>query len=244
MMRILVVDDEAPARDRLCRMLRDMPDVAVAGQAADAEEALAAVHADPPEVVLLDIRMPGMSGLELAMYLAELERPPAVIFTTAFDQHAMEAFDVQAVDYLLKPIRRERLSEALRRARRPTLAQLGALHEAEGGTGGRRHIAARIGDRLEMIPVASINYFQADAKYVAIHHAGGEVLVDEPLKDLETEFEHEFVRVHRNALVRIDAIEAVERSPAGGHVVRLTGGDQVSISRRHLRTVRQRLRAR
>lgn len=248
MIRVLVVDDEAPARQRLRLMLEEMGDVALAGEAADAGEALQMVQAEPPEVVLLDIRMPGMDGIELARHLASLPTPPAVIFTTAFDQYAMEAFDAQAVDYLLKPIRRQRLADALRRARRPTRAQLGALRLADaseaGPDRGRAHIAARLGDRLELIPVHDIHYFQADAKYVAVHHGAGEVLVDEPLKDLESEFADDFVRVHRNALVNLRYVEAVEKTRQGGHVVRIQGGAQVAISRRHLRQVRQRLKAR
>lgn len=241
-LRILVVDDEAPARERLERLLAGLSDVELAGAAASGEEALRLADRLKPHVVLMDIRMPGMSGLEAARHLAEFPQPPAVIFTTAYEAHALEAFEVSAAGYLLKPIRADRLGEALERVRQPNRAQLSQIAEG-GGRTRRTQIAARIRDELRLVPVDEVLCFVADQKYTVVRYAGGEVLIEEPLKSLEEEFAPEFLRVHRNALVAIAQVEAIERDGGGRASVRLRhDGGCIAISRRLVAEVTRRIR--
>jgi two-component system response regulator AlgR len=206
------------------------------------QQALASVGRKSPDGVLLDIRMPGMSGIELARHLARLPLPPAVIFTTAFDQYALEACDAHAVGYLLKPVRRERLAGALERAGLLTEAILGELSRSTRGLESRRHIAARVRDSLRLIPVAEVRYFEAEQKYVSVHHGGGIDLIEEPLRQLETEFPGRFVRIHRSLLVAVAAIEALEKDSAGGYHVRLRGDEaELPVSRRQVAELKARL---
>ncbi len=242
-MKVLVVDDEAPARERLRAMTEGLAGHEVVGEGANGAEALTLCQRHQPDVVLLDIRMPGMDGLEAARHLAELEAPPAVIFTTAYDQHALAAFETNAVDYLLKPIRKERLQAALERARHLTQPQLAALRERVPDRDGRTHICARVRGNLQLVPVNEIVYFMADQKYVSVRHLHGEVLIEEPLKSLEQEFGDRFLRIHRNALVAVAFLEGLEKDDEGRHLVRLRGTEQqLEVSRRHLPEVRQRLK--
>jgi two-component system response regulator AlgR len=193
------------------------------------------------DLVLLDIRMPGMDGLAAARELARMPAPPAVIFTTAYEEHALAAFDANAVDYLLKPIRRARLEAALQRARRPTRAQLEALDLAPAETGPT--IAATYRGGLQRIPVAEVLYLRADSKYVVVRHAHGEALVEESLASFEERFPGRFRRVHRNALVTPAAVQGLEKTPDGRSVLTFRGlADQVEVSRRHLPAVRAWLR--
>ena len=229
-LRVLVVDDEPLARERLSHLVEEMPEVTLAGVASSGEEALLLAGRLKPEVVLLDIRMPGMDGLETAHHLARMPEPPAVIFTTAFEQHALAAFDAQAAGYLLKPVRPERLREALERARRPTRAQLARI--AEGAAGPRTRIAVRVRDELRLIPVEDILCFVAEQKYTTLRHAGGEELIEESLKSLEEEFAGRFIRVHRNSLAAIAHVEGLERGADGQQLVRLRGGATLAVSRR------------
>jgi len=229
-LRVLVVDDEPLARERLSNLVEDLPDVELAGVAASGEEALLLAGRLKPEVVLLDIRMPRMDGLETAHHLARMPEPPAVIFTTAFEQHALAAFDAQAAGYLLKPVRPDKLKEALERARRPTRAQLARIAEGTGGP--RARIAVRARDELRLIPVDSILCFIAEQKYTTLRHGAGEELIEESLKALEEEFSALFVRIHRNSLVAIAHVEGLERDADGRHVVRLRGGGTMAVSRR------------
>ena len=241
-MQVLIVDDEQLARDRLARMFDDLDGHDVAGQAANGVQAVEQASQLRPDLVLLDIRMPGMDGLEAARHMLELEEPPAVVFCTAYEEHAIEAFDVQAVGYLLKPVRKADLSRVLNSARRPNKAQLAALNG--DGQARRSHISARTRRGIELVPLHEVCYFQADQKYVTVRHPGGELIIDETLRDLENEFEGDFIRVHRNALVATRAIEALERDDTGRHGVRLKGIDDVlEISRRHLSGVRRFVRA-
>jgi len=233
-MRAIIVDDEPPARERLRRLLEELRDVAVVGEAANGSEALRLCAELDPDVILLDIRMPGMDGIEAARHLAVLEEPPAVIFTTAYDQHALEAFDAQAVGYLLKPVRREKLAQAIRQAARLAVPQL--LRIAERARLGRRRaqICARLGEHLRLIPVEDIYYFAADQKYVTVRHRGGSDLIDESLRALADEFAPDFVRVHRNSLVALKHVRAVERGADGQYAVRLADCDTLlPVSRRH-----------
>ncbi len=239
--KLLIVDDEAPARERLERLVAELPDWTSIGSAGSGAEAIEKVEAESPAVVLLDIRMPGISGLEVARHLNRLQAPPAVIFVTAYDQYALEAFDSRAIGYLLKPVRRARLESALAHAGRLSDALLSEI----GGSPGferRRHVAARVRGELKLIPIGEIRYFQAEQKYVTVFHSGGEDLIEDSLVKLEQEFPEQFVRIHRNALVAVAAIESIEKDAAGGFHVRLRGADQaLAVSRRQVSELRARV---
>lgn len=239
-MKVMIVDDEMPARERLRRLLRDVPECSICAEAANGPEALQAAASTEPDVVLLDIRMPGMDGLETARHLGSLEQPPAVIFSTAYGEHALEAFEANAVDYLLKPIRAERLAEALRRARRLTRAQAQALAAGDGVS--KRpptHICARVRGNLELVPVEAVRYFEADHKYVTVHYVDGTVLIEDSLRSLQEQFGARFVRIHRRALIAADFLEGLEKDAAGNFHVRLSGVQgRPEVSRRHLAAVR------
>jgi two-component system response regulator AlgR len=232
--RVLIVDDEPPARERLRRLLLDVEDVAVVGEAGNGVEAVESCARLSPDVVLLDIRMPGMDGIEAARHLNSLEDPPAVIFVTAHDEHALAAFEAQALGYLLKPVRQEKLARAIQRAARVGAPQL--LRAAEQSQLGRRRqqICARLGDQLRLIPLEDVYYFAAGQKYVTVRHRGGSDLIDESLRALDAEFAPDFVRIHRNSLVAVRHVGAVERSGEGQYLVRLKGCDEaLPVSRRH-----------
>jgi two-component system response regulator AlgR len=235
---VLVVDDEPLARARLCRLLDDIDGFDVAGEAHNGSEALRLAQSDGADIVLMDIRMPGMDGLEAAAQLAQREVPPAVIFCTAFDEYALAAFDTSAIAYLLKPVRRQQLEAALTRSVSLNQAQLGALQQLAQPQP-RAHLSARSQRGVELVPLAEICCLLADQKYVTVVHHGGEVLIDRSLKELEAQYSELFVRTHRNALVAIDHIEALERSPEGQYFVRLAGTEhRPQLSRRHLGRVR------
>lgn len=240
-MDIIIVDDELLARDRLARMLADEPNYRVVAQAATTEEAMTAVMAHDPDIVLLDIHMPGDSGLQAAERIAQLEDSPAVVFCTAHDQHALDAFGVNAVDYLLKPVRKEKLLQALSKAQSLNRAQRQQV-DRQSERSGRAHISARTRRGVELIPIEHIYYFAADHKYVTVHHQAGETLIDDTLKELEEELGERFVRVHRNALVALNRIQAMEKSDGGQFVVRLSGTDhRPLVSRRHVSGLRETL---
>lgn len=239
-MRILIVDDEPPARERLADQLAEMPGHEVAGEAGSGREALALCEQLTPDVVLLDIRMPGMDGIEAARHMRCLPQPPAVIFTTAYDEYAIQAFEAEAVGYLLKPVRLGKLAAALERARRLTGAQISGI--AETGER-RRHVCARVQDELRLIPVRDVYYFQADQKYVRACHRHGEDLLDESLKSLEEEFAPDFCRIHRNSLVALEHLAGLDRDERGKPVVRFRRtGETLPVSRRHVGEIRQRLK--
>jgi two-component system response regulator AlgR len=242
---LLIVDDEAPARERLQRLVDALPEWKCIGVCGTGAEAIRHVEQQRPAVVLLDIRMPGMSGVEVARHLSRLDSPPAVIFTTAYDEYALEAFDSRAVGYLLKPVRRERLESALEHAGRLSDALLSEINLRTRGFDQRRHVAARMRGELKLIPIKEIRYFHAEQKYVSVHHAGGEDLIEDSLKQLEEEFPDRFVRIHRSMLVAVDAIEALEKDAAGGYHVRLREvAPTLPVSRRQVTELRDRLRAR
>lgn len=239
-MRILIVDDEKLARERLTRMLQSMEERPheVVGEAGNGVEAVALADQTQPDVVLLDIRMPGMDGLEAARHFTDFEEPPAVIFCTAYEEHAVEAFDLQAVGYLLKPVRRENLQAALEQARRLNKAQIAALSDTDKQR--RTHISARTRRGIELIAVDDVRYFQADQKYVTVRHRDGEILIDETLRELEEEFDDRFIRVHRNALIAGHYVEGLDRTPDGHYRIRLRDIEEpIDISRRHVPTVRR-----
>jgi len=241
-MKVMVVDDEMPARERLKSLLAEIPGAELAGEAANGREALEQWERAPVDVVLLDIRMPVMEGLETARNLAALEHPPAVIFTTAYNEFAVEAFDTHAIAYLLKPVRTEKLAAALTAAGQLNRVQLTRL-AAEPPVSVRRHIAARVRDKLHVVPVENVTCFIADQKYVTVCHTGGELLIDESLKDLEQEFASRFVRVHRNALVALSRVDHLEKDDSGHFHMHLRGRTEpVEVSRRLVAEVRERLK--
>jgi two-component system, LytTR family, response regulator AlgR len=242
-MKLLIVDDEPPARDRLRRLLAEMDECEVIAEAGSGEEALSRCGELRPDVVLLDVRMPGLSGIQVARHIDSLEHPPAVIFTTAYDQYAVEAFETEAVGYLLKPVRKEKLAHALRHAGRISPARLLKVAESARIEHGREQICTRLGDQLRLIALADIYYFRADQKYVTVRHKGGESLIDESLKALAEEFASDFVRIHRNALIAEKQISAVERTDAGQYVVRVREcGEVLEVSRRHATELLRRIR--
>ncbi len=233
------MDDEPPARGRLRQLLADLNGFAVVGEAAHGEEALQLCAALRPDVVLLDIRMPGIDGLQVASQLAGWEHRPSVIFTTAYDEYAIQAFEAQAVGYLLKPVRRERLLNTLEHAARVGRAQLLKIP----GAAPRQHICVQRPRGLQMIPVEDILCFQADQKYVTAYYADGEALLNEPLKDLEAEFGEKFLRIHRNALVAVGWLNTLNRDDSGAWEVRLKAEFRpLPVSRRHVGEVKRRLR--
>jgi two-component system response regulator AlgR len=234
-MDILVVDDEPLARERLVRMVNDLGVHSVT-QAGTADEALEAITEKDPSVVLLDIEMPGKSGIELAQSVMKMDVPPAIIFTTAYDQYALDAFDTPATAYLLKPIQEEKLQQALEQAKCLSKLQIENITQtpAEKIKSKRERISAKTHRGLELIAVEDIRFFKADHKYVEIFCIDKEVLFDETLKDLEQEFADTFVRVHRNALVSIEHIQALEKDGHGGLLLRLSDIDsRVVVSRRY-----------
>lgn len=240
-MRILIVDDEELARQRIKRFFDDIPDHEIIGEACNGREALEKVDALHPDTLLLDIRMPGIDGLEVARHLVDMDDPPAVIFTTAYDEYALEAFKVNAVDYLLKPVRLERLQEALDKAVKPAKSKWLALNKTQDGTPkARTHISSRTRHGIQLVPIEEVMYFKAEHKYVTVRHKEGEVLIEDPLKELETEFDDEFLRIHRNCIVRRLALQSLEKNDEGQSCVRLRGLDELlPVSRRHLPTVRK-----
>lgn len=244
-LRVLIVDDEAPARSRVRDLLSDcalkLP-LDLAGEAANGREALEMVAACNADVVLLDIRMPEMDGIEVAQHLQKLDDPPAVIFTTAFDAYALKAFEVHAVDYLVKPVRLGRLYAALARARSITPIRLDVLRELKPGA--RTHLAVNERGRIQLIPVEDILFLKAELKYVTARTAQREYLLEESLTGLEQEFLGRFVRVHRNCMVAKDAILGFERvaeaDGEGRWVVLLKGlEEKLAVSRRQQQIVRE-----
>ncbi len=233
-LRTLIVDDEPPARARLRAMLGEIKDVSVIGEAGNGREALTLCGELSPDLVLMDIRMPGMNGIEAARHLTTLARPPAIIFATAYDEYALEAFETQALGYLLKPVRREKLARAVRHAARVASPQLLRLARQAGLGQRREQICARLGEELRLIRVADIFYFAADQKYVTVRHRGGFDLIEESLRALAEEFSPEFIRVHRNSVVSMAHVRALERTPEGQYLVTFNDCDEtLPVSRRH-----------
>ena len=244
-MKVLIVDDEPPARSRLRQLLEEDGRHEVVGEAGNGAEALQYAVRTSPDVVLLDIRMPGMNGIETAHHLNETENAPAVVFTTAYDEYAIEAFEANAIGYLLKPVRRERLDAALLQAARFSREVLANAGKLSGLSEQRRHVCARIHHELKLIPINDIHYFIADQKYVTVVHRNGSDLIDDSLKSLEEEFADRFVRIHRSAMVAVDAIESLGKDESGRTRVILrsgTGDDDLFVSRRHVADVKRRLK--
>jgi two-component system response regulator AlgR len=239
-MRVLIVDDEPLARQRLARLLDQIGEHEVVAEAAHGEQAIDLWRQHQPPLVLMDIRMPGVDGLAAARVLSAETTPPAIIFCTAYNDYAVEAFDASAVGYLLKPVNRDKLQQAIAKAQQLNQAQLSALQSelAEDGPDARSHIAARSHQGIELIAVEEIRYFLAEQKYVTVVHGDGEVLIDDTLKELEQQFAQQFIRVHRNALVAVKHIRGLQKM-AEGYRLKLADLEQGPlVSRRHLSEVR------
>jgi len=240
-MNVLIVDDEQLARQRLKKLLSSNTGYQIVGEANTGEDALRKAQASNPDVILMDIRMPGMDGIEAANYINKLDKPPAIIFTTAFSDHALKAFETHAIDYLLKPIKQSRLEAALDAAKRMNKAQLNQLRKDETNTI-RQKICVKNRGSLELIPLDEIIYFKADQKYVTLRTAEQEYLIEESLKNLEEEFP-QFLRIHRNAIVAQNVLHGITKNNDGHACVNFTDiDDLLEISRRHLPIIRKIIR--
>jgi two-component system response regulator AlgR len=238
--KILVVDDESLARDRLLRLLDSLLPAAEVEQADSGRAALDTLATWQADLVLLDIRMPGMDGIAVARELQQLPEPPAVIFCTAFDRYALEALEQQAVAYLLKPVRGQQLREAIDKAGRVNRMQLAALSTSDEG---RPYISSDGRAGMQRVPVEEIRCFIAEQKYVRACHPDGELLIPDTLKDLESEYPTRFLRIHRNSLVAPSHVVGLEREGGEGWCVALDAvPDRPPVSRRHLAEVRRKLR--
>lgn len=244
-LKVVLVDDEAPARSRLRELIADcapMVPAKVVGEAANGREALDLLGSVATDLVLVDIRMPQMSGIEFARHAQLLESPPAIIFVTAYDEYAIKAFELHALDYLLKPVRRARLQAALERAHGLGAPSGEALRAAENAP--RRHLPVPERGRITLVPVADILYLKAELKYVTIRTAEREYLLEESLTHLEQEFAEAFVRIHRNCLVAKSRIRGFEKAEVQdgeqGWAVLLDGcAEKLAVSRRQWPVVRE-----
>ncbi|NZA27833.1 response regulator transcription factor [Luteimonas sp. SJ-92] len=241
-MKVVIADDEPLARERLRTLLAEQPGIELVAEVGDGHAALHACAEHDADLVLLDIAMPGIDGLEAARHLAAFEPRPAVVFCTAYDAHALSAFEAAAVDYLVKPVRPERLHAALERARTFTI---GRAHDSGGGSlhRNRTHLCARLRGSLRLIPIEEVYYLQAEEKYVVVHHARGEDLIEESLKSLEQEFGERFMRIHRNCLVARHELVEVRRDHDGHvHAVLRHVTTPLEVSRRCVAQVREVIR--
>ncbi len=243
MLRALIVDDEALARSRLCTLLGDCKDpaVTVAAEAAHAVQAVAALQRDSFDLVLLDIHMPGADGITLAQTIAQMPAPPAVVFVTAHSEHAVQAFELEAVDYLTKPVRLERLQQALQKVERLMQAAKGPQADTAG-----EHLIIQDRGRTERVPLDEVLYLKAELKYITVRTAGKSYIFDGSLNELEERYARQFMRVHRNALVARRAMRALEKhfdpEEGEGWALRLRGVEElVAVSRRQLSAVREAL---
>lgn len=243
-MNVLIVDDETPARTRLRQLLEDTDQHIVVGEAANGREALELAASTHPDVVLLDIRMPGIDGIETAHHLNSFENPPAIVFTTAYDEYAIDAFEANAIGYVLKPVRRERLDNALKLAARLSSDTLRDVSAESGIAEPRKHVCCRVQGELKLIPIEDVSCFLADQKYVSVMHKSGRNLIDDSLKSLEDDFADSFVRIHRAALVALSSIQSLRKTEDGQTQVVLReqfDGDELLVSRRHVANVKRRL---
>ncbi len=243
-MDILICDDEPLALERLSRLVTQLGHQ-VTGYATHGQQAVELARSLEPDVVLLDIQMTEMDGLACAQYLRQLEPMPAIIFCTAYDHHALDAFKSNAEGYLLKPVMQQELQQVLDHLIRLTQAQVSCLKQKETMEElkiSRHQIAAKTYRGVELVPVENVYYFLADQKYVTVRHKNGSVLIDETLKDLETEFGDQFIRIHRNALVSVNYLDGLEVVSSGQYQVRCRElEERLAVSRRHLPNLRERI---
>jgi two-component system response regulator AlgR len=237
--KVLVVDDEELARERLEKLIAGLPGYAVVETCGDAQSAINLLQGQDFDVVLLDISMPGMSGLDLARFIKGLDVPPAVIFCTAHDEHAITAFEAGGSAYLLKPVREGKLLESLEGARRMNRMQRQSIKLDDLGRSSESFcIESHRG--VEMVPVSSVSHIVADQKYVTLYHPGGEALMETSLRAIEDDYPQVFVRIHRNALANLGYMAGIKRNTSGEAFLKLTGSKQEPrISRRHLKDVKK-----
>ena len=243
-LRVFIVDDEAPARNRLRELLHDCSDqlaLDIVGEAANGQEALDKLVEVQADVVLMDIRMPQMDGIELAQHLQKLDKPPVIIFTTAYDSYAIKAFELRAIDYLLKPIRLGRLFDALMRARVAVPIQTEVLRELLPEP--RKHLSIHERGKIHLVPIEEVLFLRAELKYITVKTADREYLIEESLTALEKEFVSRFVRIHRNCIVAKDAIVGFQRGGdenESGWMVKLKDVEEsLPISRRQQYLVKE-----
>lgn len=237
--RVLIVDDEPLARERLVRLIDDLPNFEVMSCLESGDEALSVMRHLKPEVVLLDISMPGLSGMEVAQQIAKLERPPAIIFCTAHEEYAVEAFHFSASGYLLKPVRAEELISALTAATKTNELQYKYLPKPAAETTAQPFVFTKSQRGIEKIPAKTVTHFVAEQKYVTAYHAKGQSLLEVSLKSLETELSELFIRIHRSALANREKICGLERKANGETYVALEGCDEkLLVSRRHIREIK------
>ena len=242
-MKILIVDDEQLARERLHRHIQELnAESDNSYEIIEAENGLIAIEQTEqhnPDIVLLDIRMPGMDGIETANKLSQLNTPPAIIFTTAYDEYALDAFDSHAIAYLLKPIRKEKLNKALQSAKQLNRVQLQSIQNKEN-IEKEQYLSVNIHSGVRKIDINDIFYFQAEHKYVTVKYREGEVLIEESLKSLEARFSEAFIRIHRNALVAKQQLKAIRKDQQGRYLTELKDIDEkIEVSRRHVAAVRK-----
>jgi two-component system response regulator AlgR len=244
-LRALIVDDEALARSRLRTLLGDCrtPPADVAGEAANATQAVELLRRQAYDLALLDIHMPGADGLALAQTLRTLPHPPALVFVTAHAEHAVQAFELEAVDYLTKPVRLERLQQALQKAERLLRSRGDTPPDAAGEV-----LLIQERGRTERVPLAEVLYFKAELKYITVRTPAKTYILDGALSELEEKYGGRFLRIHRNALVARRAVRAVEKhedpEEGEGWAVRLSGIDEMlTVSRRQLAAVREAIAA-
>lgn len=243
-MDILIVDDEHLGRARLVRLANDLGYTELY-EASNATQAWEIIQTTDPEVVLLDIEMPGENGIELAKKISELDQPPAIIFTTAYDQYALEAFNTIASGYCLKPVQKDQLEAALKKAGTATKLIHNNINKIEKTIAtenktGRQHITSKGHRGVDLIPIVDIRLFMADQKYVQVISSQGLALIDEPLKELEQEFAEYFIRIHRNALIAVKHIQGLERDGKGHYIVKLAGIEEKPlVSRRYTTKIKQ-----
>lgn len=243
-LRVFIVDDEQPARNRLRELLHDCNNqiaLDVVGEASNGQEALDKLVEEPVDVVLLDIRMPKMDGIELAQHMQKLDKPPVIIFTTAYDAYAIKAFELHAIDYLLKPIRLGRLFDALTRARDAVPVRTEVLRELLPEP--RKHLSIHERGKIHLVPIESVLFMRAELKYITVCTMEREYLIEEALTALEKEFSTKFVRIHRNCIVSKDAIAGFQKGGdenEGGWMVKLKGvNEPLPISRRQQSIVKE-----
>lgn len=237
-MKYLIVDDELLARERMVRLLQVENPAAQWREAANGPAALALLDEFMPDVVLLDVKMPGMDGIAVAAQLSELAEPPAIIFCTAYDQYALKALDYQAVAYLLKPVRQSELAAALARAGRVNKVQLASIQRHNDSA--LDALLSQKGSEIETVDLSQVRCFIATDKLVVAHTPRGEHVMNKSLRQLEHSLQGQFIRTHRNALVAITGIRALRRDESGGWIVDLhDSGVQPAVSRRHYGDVKK-----
>lgn len=239
---VIILDDEEPARQRLERLIDQLQGYRLVASCADGLEAIGKIEALQPDLALLDISMPGISGIEVARHVSGFNRAPAIIFCTAHDEYAIEAFDAGAVGYLMKPVRLEKLDRALASASRVSklqLSQISRTQLAEAEPVAREMLSVKSRRGIQLIPVDEIFCFVADGKYVTARHLQGESILEESLNQLEEQFSQSFVRCHRSTLVRIAAIQRLDRCADGSSFLKLQDQEErLPVSRRHIQHIR------